>query len=355
MSTDAPQRPARVIALMNQKGGVGKTTTTVNLAAALADAGRSALVVDLDPQAHATLHLGQEARQTEASGTVYDLLLDPGAGAEPSTARGMGRDGGHTQGLSAAGCVRPVAANLSAIVSETDLAAAETELAGQPGRHARLRRAIDSLRGAHEFVLIDCPPSLGLLTMNGLVAAQEVLIPMQAHFLALQGVGKLLETVQLVRQQLNAQLRVAGIVLCMHDTQTSHSREVVADLEDFFEQQRGSDRPWASARVYHPPIRRNIKLAECPSFGQTIFQYAPWAPGALDYRKLAETIIAEWDLVLEHLSAEHRARARAAAPVAQPAKPPESRAALTEAEIRVLRAGLGSSSGQTGSAAGRIG
>jgi chromosome partitioning protein len=293
--TGEQSSPARVLALMNQKGGVGKTTTTVNLAAAIAEAGRTALVVDLDPQAHATLHLGQTPGQSETSGSVYDLLLDPTA--DPAT------------------CVRRVDQRLSLIASETDLAAAEPELAGKPGRHGRLRAALDRLGSAHEFVLLDCPPSLGLLTMNALVAAQEVLIPMQAHFLALQGVGKLLETIQLVKQQLNPELTVAGVILCMHDTQTTHTQEVVADLEEFFEHARGQGKPWSSARVYKPPVRRNIKLAECPSFGQTIFQYAPWAPGALDYRKLAQTVIAEWDLAL----AAHR----------------EPR--LSEAEINVLR------------------
>ncbi len=267
--------PARVIALMNQKGGVGKTTTTVNLAAALAEAGRSALVLDLDPQAHATLHLGETPGQSETTGTVYDMLLD--AEVDPRA------------------CIRPVGENLWLGASETDLAAAEAELADKDGRHSRLRGAIERLDGAHEFVLIDCPPSLGLLTMNGLVAAREVIIPMQAHFLALQGVGKLLETIQLVREQLNPQLTVAGIVLCMHDGQTTHAQEVVADLEAFFEESRGSGKPWSDAKVYAPPVRRNIKLAECPSFGQTIFQYAPWAPGAIDYRKLAANVIEEWD------------------------------------------------------------
>jgi len=212
-------------------------------------------------------------------------------------------------------CVRRVDDFLDIVPAETDLAAVESELTGQRDRNQRLMRAIAQDAGAYEFILFDCPPALGLLTLNALAAAQEVIIPMQAHFLALQGVSKLLETVGLVREQINPALRVAGVVLCMHDTQTSHSKEVVADLERFFESQRNSGTAWASARVYHPPIRRNIKLAECPSFGQTIFQYAMWAPGAMDYKKLGETIVAEWDRALAVARASN----------------------LSEAEIRVLR------------------
>ncbi|MCA9275776.1 MAG: ParA family protein [Phycisphaerales bacterium] len=289
-------KPVRVIALMNQKGGVGKTTTTVNLAAAIAQQGRKVIIIDLDPQAHATLHVGVDDNESpDSAPTVYDLLLDDDINIED--------------------CIRKVDDHLDIIPAETDLAAVETELSGKPGRNQRLANAIARSTSDHEFILLDCPPALGLLTLNALAAAQEVIIPMQAHFLALQGVSKLLETVGLVREQINPVLRVAGVVLCMHDTQTSHSKEVVADLERFFESQRDSGTAWASARVYHPPIRRNIKLAECPSFGQTIFQYALWAPGALDYKKLGDTIVAEWDRAL--------AVARSSD--------------LSEAEIRVLR------------------
>jgi len=271
-------KPMRRIALMNQKGGVGKTTTTVNMAAALARAGRSTLVIDLDPQAHATLHLGVEPDATRAS--LYDVLLD--------------------ETIDLDDVVERVSENLSLIGSETDLAAIETELAGQVDRHFRLDRLMDRLEGRFEFVILDCPPSLGVLTMNGLVAAREVIIPMQAHFLALQGLGKLLETVQLVRSQLNPRLRVSGVVLCMHDQQTTHTREVVADMEAFFEQARSQqDSPWRYARVFRPPIRRNIKLAEGPSFGQTIFDYAPEAAGAKDYAALAAGLLREWDRMLE--------------------------------------------------------
>jgi chromosome partitioning protein len=279
MDDSTHSKPVRVIALMNQKGGVGKTTTTVNLAAAIAQQGRKVLIIDLDPQAHATLHVGVEDNESpDSAPTVYDLLLDDDIQVED--------------------CIRKVDEYLDIIPAETDLAAVESELSGQSGRNQRLANAIARSGAEHEFILLDCPPALGLLTLNALAAAQEVIIPMQAHFLALQGVSKLLETVGIVREQINPALRVAGVVLCMHDTQTSHSKEVVADLERFFESQRGSGTAWASARVYHPPIRRNIKLAECPSFGQTIFQYAMWAPGALDYKKLGDTITAEWDRAL---------------------------------------------------------
>ncbi len=276
-----PAKLVRTIALMNQKGGVGKTTTTVNLAAAMARAGRSTLVVDLDPQAHASLHLGVDPGAVERS--VYDVIL----GEAPITE-----------------CVRAAGENLMVLPSTTDLAAAESELASIPDRQKRLENAFRDFGDRAEFILIDCPPSLGLLTINALTAAREVIIPMQAHFLALQGVGKLLETVGLVSKAVNPRLRVTGVVLCMHDTSSSHTKEVVADMEGFFEQARGQESPWKFARVLRPAIRRNIKLAECPSFGKTIFDYAPQAPGAEDYQKLADGLLREWDALLAKRQAE---------------------------------------------------
>jgi chromosome partitioning protein len=320
-SPSAPRSPARTIALINQKGGVGKTTTTVNLAAAIAlgspeapapgggRPGRRVLVVDLDPQAHATLHLGVETGAETP--TVYDLLLDPT--------------------LDPASAVRSLGANLAVLPAETDLAAIETELSTEPDRLQRLRTVLDRLQSGpapFEFILIDCPPSLGLLTLNALAAAREIFIPMQAHFLALQGVGKLLETVSRVARSVNQRLHVTGVIVCMHDPSTTHSREVIADLDEFFEQARSQADdgnghvPWRAARVYRPAIRRNIKLAECPSFGKSIFDYAPQCPGAADYRELAATIVGEWDRVLE--------RRAGGAPAARSAPPPPTAAATIE-------------------------
>ncbi len=260
----------RIIAVMNQKGGVGKTTTSVNLAAAFANRGRRVCLLDLDPQGHASLHLGLEP--SGEMPTIYHVLLGE---MTLSQARRM------------------VASNLWVVPSNIDLAAAEVELIDLPDRERRLQSAVSAFveSEAFEYIVMDCPPSLGVLTINALTAAREVLIPLQPHFFALQGLSKLLETTALVTRRLNRGLKVGGIILCLYETGTRLASDVTDDLTAFLDQS-DPEAPWAGARVFNSRIRRNIKLAESPSFGQSIFDYAPQCPGALDYAALADEIIA---------------------------------------------------------------
>ncbi|MEO1235155.1 MAG: AAA family ATPase [Planctomycetota bacterium] len=264
----------RVLALMNQKGGVGKTTTAVNVGAALANAGLSVLCIDLDPQAHLTLSLGIEPDQIDKSN--YDLFTDPDTTAM-QVVRYTARDD----------------RRLAVLPAETNLAGVESELAEQVATglaQTLLRNKTRDLIQQFDYVLLDCPPSLGLLTINALTLASEIVVPMQAHFLALQGMTKLFETIGMVRQGINPELTVAGVVLCMHEGNTLLANEVINELENFFSEARGTDQPWADGRVFTPPIRRNIKLAEAPSFGQSVHAYAPDSNGARDYLALARSI-----------------------------------------------------------------
>ena len=258
----------RTIAIINQKGGVGKTTTAVNLSAALAESGKRVFLIDLDPQAHASLHLGVIPQEGEPS--IYDVLLDEADIDEVAQE------------------VRP---NLTVLPSHLDLAAAELELAGEVGREVILRDRIAASELTADYVLIDCPPSLGVLTLNALTTVNEVLLPMQPHFLALHGLSKLLSTIDVVGRRLNPQLQLSGIVFCMYDRATRLAAEVTRDVESFFEQVDDPTSPWAHAAPMATKIRRNIRLAEAPSFGQSIFEYAPYSNGAADYRCLAEEIL----------------------------------------------------------------
>ncbi|MEM7811680.1 MAG: AAA family ATPase [Planctomycetota bacterium] len=260
----------RTIALMNQKGGVGKTTTTVNLAAGLARLGKRVCVVDLDPQGHASLHLGIEGEGV----TVYDVFSGQKSLAE----------------------VRRMAdANLWVAPADLDLAAAELELVDAQNREFVLKHAIaamtDAAAGgeAFDYVLFDCPPSLGVLTINALTAADEVVIPVQPHFFALQGLSKLLGTTELIANHLNPALKVGGVVLCLYEAGTRLAADVTDDMTEFLNSAEPG-KPWSGAKIFDARVRRNIKLAEAPGFGRSVFAYAPGCPGAKDYARLAEEV-----------------------------------------------------------------
>ena len=259
----------RKIALVNQKGGVGKTTTAVNLGAGLASQGWRVVLVDLDPQANASMHLGLTVDSTEAS--AYSVLVgdSPFADALRETS---------TLGL-------------RVLPSNIDLSGAELELANAFGRETLLHDAIEAWEkeaiareGAApaDFVLFDCPPSLGLLSINGLAAANEVFIALQTEFFALQGMGKLVEVVQLLRRRINPDLSITGIVACLYDSRLRLAREVLAEIRKYF-----------PGQVFQRTIGTNVKLAEAPSYGQSIFQYASDSTGARDYRQLAYEVVGQ--------------------------------------------------------------
>ncbi len=259
----------RSIAVINQKGGVGKTTTAVNLSAAVAAAGHRVCVIDLDPQAHASLHLGVSLGEEEAS--AYDVLTGRATLAQVR----MQLD-----------------TNLFLIPAHLNLAAAEMELASEVGREVIMRDQLEADPEEFEYLIFDCPPSLGILTLNALTSVREVFLPLQPHFLALHGLSKLLQTIQLVAARLNPQLKLSGVVMCMYDAGTRLAAEVTGDVEEFFRSQQSSTNTcWSDARIFQTKIRRNIRLAEAPSFGQSIFQYAPQSHGAEDYQQLAQELL----------------------------------------------------------------
>jgi len=257
----------RSIAVLNQKGGVGKTTTAVNLSAALAEKGQRVCLVDLDSQAHASLHLGLALADDDRS--IYDVLLNS---------------------VSVEEICQSIDKNLWLVPSHLNLAASDMELANEVGRELILRDKLAEVSSRFDYLIIDCPPSLGLLTINALSAVGEVFLPLQPHFLALHGLSKLLRTVDVVSQRLNDRLQLTGVVLCMYDSGTRLAGEVTGDVEQFFAGQSETEKPWAQAKTFTTRIRRNIRLAEAPSFGQSIFQYAPRSAGSEDYRALAEEV-----------------------------------------------------------------
>jgi chromosome partitioning protein len=274
----------RSIAIINQKGGVGKTTTAVNLSSALAALGLRVGLIDMDPQAHASLHLGVTPEPGRLS--VYELL---------------------TSEATLADIWQQVNENLYVAPSHIDLAAAEVELAGVVGRELILRDKLAAVDDKFDYVLIDCPPSLGILTINALSAVDDVFLPLQPHFLALHGLSKLLQTINLVAQRLNDRLRLAGVVFCLYDAATKLAAEVTSDVENFFQEAQAKKDVWQGVHLFQTRIRRNIRLAESPSFGQSIFDYSPQSAGAEDYQKLSAEMIAMYAGRLGSSARERRA------------------------------------------------
>jgi chromosome partitioning protein len=249
-------RTAEVIALANQKGGVGKTTTAINLGACLARSGQRVLLVDVDPQANATSGLGATAQQ----GSLYTALS--GRRSLDGVVTGTSEDG------------------LDIVPSAPELAGAEVEIVNKKGREYILRRLVEPLRSRWDFILFDCPPSLGLLTVNALAAADQVIIPVQCEYLALEGLGHLAGTLERVRRGLNNTLRLEGLVLTMYDARTTLAAQVVDEVRRHFPQ------------TFATVVPRSVRLSEAPSHGLSIAAYAPGTPGAVAYAELARELLA---------------------------------------------------------------
>ncbi|HEX9666035.1 MAG TPA: AAA family ATPase [Thermodesulfobacteriota bacterium] len=248
---------SRIVAIINQKGGSGKTTTAVNLGAYLARFGKSVLLIDLDPQANSTIHLGLKPHEVERS--VYDVMMDERLFSD---------------------VIRKTAVdNLLIAPADINLSGVEIELAGMVGREIILKDAVEKIANNYDYILIDSPPSLGLLTVNALTVAKEIIIPVQTEFFALEGMGKLFHTVDIVKKRLNRDLRITGIVPTMFDGRTNLSREVMEKIREHF-----------GDKVYKTIVRKNVRLAEASSHGKPILLYDPRSTGAEDYETLSREV-----------------------------------------------------------------
>lgn len=253
----------RIIAIANQKGGVGKTTTAINLAACLAECGKKVLAIDLDPQGNMTSGLGVDKNELE--NTVYELMLDE------CTINESMQD--------------TVVDGLKLIASNVNLAGAEIELLGINDKEYIMKGAVDYIRDDFDFVIIDCPPSLNMLTVNAMTTADTVLVPIQCEYYALEGLSQLIHTINLVQERLNSKLQIEGVVFTMYDVRTNLSNQVVDSVKENLD-----------AKIYETMIPRNIRLAEAPSYGMPINKYDSKSAGAESYRKLAQEIIGRKDL-----------------------------------------------------------
>lgn len=247
----------KIISIFNQKGGVGKTTTNINLAAYIADAGKKVLTVDIDPQGNTTSGLGIDKNELEYS--VYDVIM--GLNAEKAICK-------------------TIVNNFEIIPSKVELAGAEIELTNKVNRETMLKNSLNTIRDSYDYIFIDCPPSLGLLTINALTASDSVLIPIQCEFYALEGVGQLMNTIQLVKRNLNKELNIQGVIMSMFDGRTNLSIEVVEEVKKYFK-----------SKVYMSIIPRNVKLAEAPSHGLPIMMYDKNSKGAEAYKELSAEFI----------------------------------------------------------------
>ncbi|GIM45885.1 sporulation initiation inhibitor protein Soj [Collibacillus ludicampi] len=248
---------ARIVAVANQKGGVGKTTTSVNLGACLATLGKQVLLIDIDPQGNTTSGIGIDKADVQAC--IYDILIND---------------------LAAAEVILPTEVeNLKIIPATIQLAGAEIELVSSISREVRLRNALQSIRDQFDYIIIDCPPSLGLLTVNALTASDSVLIPIQCEYYALEGLSQLLNTIRLVQKHLNTSLEIEGVLLTMLDARTNLGLQVIEDVKKYFRE-----------KVYQTIIPRNVRLSEAPSHGLSIIQYDPRSRGAESYMDLAKEV-----------------------------------------------------------------